>query len=83
MYFIFRVVWCLGWSTIVPASVACDFFVNDEISCFSYVSRKRRDAWIVICFFDLCSYPKITASISKDGYVTMRTESCRVFCSLC
>jgi hypothetical protein len=42
---VFRVGWCLGWSTVVSASVvACNFLVNGEISRFPYVSRKRRDA---------------------------------------
>jgi hypothetical protein len=35
---------------------SCTYLVKGEISYFLYLSRKRRDFWIVICFLRLSLY---------------------------
>ena len=36
--------------------VSCTYLVKGDVSCFLHLIRKRRDAWMLKIFFNLCSY---------------------------
>ena len=61
--------------------ISCTHLLMSAISYFLYLSRKRRDIYIVNCFLDLRSYiAKSTASFIKTTYLNAGLSACKVCC---